>query len=53
MNIAYQNRVRLPAKIRVFSDFLIDYVRENSDAGIWIDSKGTVSDRGRFLVWRG
>ena len=39
MNIAYQNRVRLPAKIRVFSDFLVKHIRENSDAGIWIESK--------------
>jgi DNA-binding transcriptional LysR family regulator len=35
MNIAYQNRVRLPAKIRVFSDFLADYVKRNSGDGIW------------------
>jgi hypothetical protein len=39
MNIAYQNRVRLPAKIRMFSDFLVDYIRENSDTGIWMDAK--------------
>jgi DNA-binding transcriptional LysR family regulator len=38
MNIAYQNRVRLPAKIRVFSDFLVKHIRENSDAGIWIEA---------------
>lgn len=36
MNVAYQNRVRLPAKIRVFSDFLVDYIREKSEAGIWM-----------------
>jgi DNA-binding transcriptional LysR family regulator len=39
MNIAYQNRVRLPAKIRVFSDFLVNHIRLNSEAGIWIDAK--------------
>jgi len=39
MNIAYQNRVRLPAKIRVFSDFLINHIRMNSDAGIWINAE--------------
>jgi len=39
MNIAYQNRVRLPAKIRVFSDFLVNHIRENSEAGIWIEAK--------------
>lgn len=39
MNIAYQNRVRLPAKIRVFSDFLVKHIRESSDAGIWIEAK--------------
>jgi len=38
MNVAYQNRVRLPAKIRVFSDFLVDYIRAQSDAGIWIEA---------------
>lgn len=38
MNIAYQNRVRLPAKIRVFSDFLVSYIREHSEPGIWIDA---------------
>jgi DNA-binding transcriptional LysR family regulator len=38
MNIAYQNRVRLPAKIRVFSDFLVKHIRENSDAGIWMEA---------------
>jgi DNA-binding transcriptional LysR family regulator len=37
MNIAYQNRVRLPAKIRVFSDFLVEHIRQNSEAGIWMD----------------
>lgn len=36
MNIAYQNRVRLPAKIRVFTDFLFNHIRKNSDPGIWI-----------------
>ena len=35
MNIAYQNRERLPAKIRVFTDFLVNYVRRTSDGGIW------------------
>jgi DNA-binding transcriptional LysR family regulator len=39
MNIAYQNRVRLPAKIRVFSDFLVNHIREHSDAGIWMEAK--------------
>jgi DNA-binding transcriptional LysR family regulator len=38
MNVAYQNRVRLPAKIRVFSDFLVDHIRAHSDAGIWMDA---------------
>jgi hypothetical protein len=38
MNIAYQNRVRLPAKIRVFSDFLVSHIREHSPPGIWIDA---------------
>jgi DNA-binding transcriptional LysR family regulator len=38
MNVAYQNRVRLPAKIRVFSDFLVDHIRAHSDAGIWIET---------------
>ena len=38
MNIAYQNRVRLPAKIRVFSDFLVNHIRAHSDAGIWIEA---------------
>lgn len=38
MNIAYQNRVRLPAKIRVFSDFLVSHIREQSPPGIWIDA---------------
>jgi DNA-binding transcriptional LysR family regulator len=38
MNIAYQNRVRLPAKIRVFSDFLVNHIRESSAAGIWMDA---------------
>lgn len=38
MNVAYQNRVRLPAKIRVFSDFLVDHIRTHSDAGIWIEA---------------
>ncbi|MET4259876.1 DNA-binding transcriptional LysR family regulator [Bradyrhizobium sp. S3.12.5] len=38
MNVAYQNRVRLPAKIRVFSDFLVDHIRAHSDTGIWIEA---------------
>ncbi|MGX4771761.1 LysR substrate-binding domain-containing protein [Bradyrhizobium guangdongense] len=38
MNVAYQNRVRLPAKIRVFSAFLVDHIRAHSDAGIWIEA---------------
>ncbi|MDN5003920.1 LysR substrate-binding domain-containing protein [Bradyrhizobium sp. GCM10027634] len=38
MNVAYQNRLRLPAKIRVFSDFLVDHIRAHSDAGIWIET---------------
>ncbi|AOO84912.1 LysR family transcriptional regulator [Bosea vaviloviae] len=37
MNIAYQNRLRLPAKIRVFSDFLVEHIRQKSDANIWMD----------------
>lgn len=35
MNIAYQNRERLPAKIRVFTDHLVNYVRQVSSSGIW------------------
>ncbi|QRG06631.1 LysR family transcriptional regulator [Xanthobacter dioxanivorans] len=35
MNIAYQNRERLPAKIRVFADFLVNYVRKASNSEIW------------------
>lgn len=35
MNIAYQNRERLPAKIRVFNDFLVSYVRRSSKSEIW------------------
>jgi DNA-binding transcriptional LysR family regulator len=35
MNIAYQNRERLPVKIRVFSDFLAEHIRAASDAEIW------------------
>ncbi|KRR22811.1 LysR family transcriptional regulator [Bradyrhizobium lablabi] len=38
MNIAYQNRIRLPAKIRVFSDFLVSQIRASSEAGIWMDA---------------
>jgi DNA-binding transcriptional LysR family regulator len=38
MNIAYQNRVRLPAKIRVFSDFLVEHIRQNSEPGVWMDA---------------
>lgn len=38
MNIAYQNRAGLPAKIRVFSDFLVTYIREHSEPGIWMDA---------------
>ncbi|WID99868.1 LysR family transcriptional regulator (plasmid) [Bosea vestrisii] len=37
MNIAYQNRLRLPAKIRAFSDFLVEHIRQKSDLGIWMD----------------
>lgn len=37
MNIAYQNRVQLPAKIRAFTDFLVDHIRGHSDAAIWLD----------------
>ena len=35
MNIAYQNRARLPAKIRVFSDFLADHIKAVSDVEVW------------------
>jgi DNA-binding transcriptional LysR family regulator len=35
MNIVYQNRERLPAKIRVFNDFLVSYVRKVSKNEIW------------------
>ena len=38
MNIAYQNRTRLPAKIRVFSDFVVNQIRASSEAGIWMDA---------------
>jgi hypothetical protein len=38
MNIAYQNRTRLPAKIRVFSDCLVEHIRQNSEKGIWMDA---------------
>jgi DNA-binding transcriptional LysR family regulator len=38
MNIAYQNRIRLPAKIRVFSDFVVNHIRSSSEAGIWIEA---------------
>ncbi|MBH5397184.1 LysR family transcriptional regulator [Bradyrhizobium sp. CNPSo 4010] len=38
MNIAYQNRTGLPAKIRAFSDFLVDHIHRNSMEGIWIDT---------------
>lgn len=37
MNIAYQNKARLPAKIRVFTDFLVHYVRRTSSSNIWSD----------------
>jgi DNA-binding transcriptional LysR family regulator len=36
MNIAYQNRIRLPVKIRVFSDFLVEHIRQNSETGVWM-----------------
>jgi len=39
MNIAYQNRSGLPAKIRVFSDFLVGHIREHSEPGIWIEAQ--------------
>jgi len=39
MNIAYQNRAGLPAKIRVFSDFLVGHIREHSEPGIWIEAQ--------------
>lgn len=35
MNIAYQNRDHLPAKIRVFNEFLINHVRSTSNSQIW------------------
>ncbi|MBR0727455.1 LysR family transcriptional regulator [Bradyrhizobium japonicum] len=38
MNIAYQNRAGLPAKIRAFSDFLVSHIREHSEPGIWMDA---------------
>jgi DNA-binding transcriptional LysR family regulator len=34
MNIAYQNRQRLPAKVRVFSDFLVQHVKADAANGI-------------------
>jgi DNA-binding transcriptional LysR family regulator len=34
MNIAYQNRQRLPAKVRVFSDFLLQHVKADAANGI-------------------
>ena len=36
MNVAYQNRERLPMKIRVFTDFLIREVRGRSPKGMWV-----------------
>lgn len=36
MNVAYQNRERLPMKIRVFTDFLIRQVRLRSPKGMWV-----------------
>ena len=38
MNIAYQNRAGLPAKIRAFSDFLVCHIREHAGPGIWIEA---------------
>lgn len=35
MNIAYQNREQLPAKIRVFTDHLVAHVRKSSSSEIW------------------
>ena len=35
MNIAYQNRERVPGKIRVFTEFLMHQVNENSPKNIW------------------
>ena len=35
MNIAYQNRDHLPAKIRVFNEFLVNHVRSTSNSQIW------------------
>jgi DNA-binding transcriptional LysR family regulator len=37
MNVAYQNRERVPMKIRVFTDFLIRQVRARSPKGMWVD----------------
>ncbi len=36
MNIAYQNRTYLPAKIRVFSDALVGWVRRRSGSEVWM-----------------
>lgn len=36
MNIAYQNRERLPMKIRVFADFLLQEVKARSPKGMWV-----------------
>lgn len=35
MNLAYQNRARLPAKISVFRDFLIEYIRQQPEQLGW------------------
>ena len=35
MNVAYQNRERVPGKIRVFTEFLMHQVKENSPRNIW------------------
>lgn len=35
MNVAYQNRERLPMKIRVFTDFLIREAKAHSPKGMW------------------
>jgi hypothetical protein len=37
--LAYQNRIKLPVKIQVFSDFLVNHIGQNTDAGIWVDTK--------------
>ena len=38
INLAYRNRQHLPAKVRVFVDFMIEYFRENDFDNKWMNS---------------